>query len=318
MSLEMVLNELSCVPAPDIPTARQRMTLLIGMLQAAVRCGVRRQLRTCSEPAHVLLANDYPIWRWQSDEAVEREERTWFRSVATQCPLQAGLDGQAVNDQILRCEHRCNGATASGLGMAHLLEGLGVSFHCDPYWRYPRITVEQTLINDDLTLETMPVDVRHGCEEAHVRSNIDWIRTRLADAVEDGEQLWRERTRRFPGLVFAGRSERQLRDMNGGETHFVQVYRHLFVLSTCFASWDGGAWNLDGVKWSPESQQTLDHATYGPMRVFVCSDGIERKFTYHTKLIGANVRIYFRPHGPRRAEVVYIGKHIPSVEHPTV
>lgn len=72
---------------------------------------------------------------------------------------------------------------------------------------------------------------------------------------------------------------------------------------------------------SGESSSTLTHGVYGPMRDFVCPDGVERRFSNHLKLFSNNWRIYYwearADDGGGRAFIGYVGEHLPTVRYRT-
>jgi hypothetical protein len=91
MDLEMVFNELSArTLAPDISTARQWMSELISTMREAKGCGLKG-LRTQTDFHDMVLAENYPLSRWRNDNEVNREERTFLRTLATKTPLSVDI-----------------------------------------------------------------------------------------------------------------------------------------------------------------------------------------------------------------------------------
>jgi hypothetical protein len=86
MDLEMVFNELSArTLAPDISIAQQWMSVLISTIREAKGCG-RKGIRTQADFHAMMLAENYPLSRWRNDNEVNREERTFLRTLATKTP----------------------------------------------------------------------------------------------------------------------------------------------------------------------------------------------------------------------------------------
>jgi hypothetical protein len=86
MDLEMVFNELSARNlAPDISTAQQWMSELISTMREAKSCGLKG-IRTKEDFNSMVLAENYPLSRWRNDNEVNRDERTFLRTLATKTP----------------------------------------------------------------------------------------------------------------------------------------------------------------------------------------------------------------------------------------
>ena len=69
-----------------------------------------------------------------------------------------------------------------------------------------------------------------------------------------------------------------------------------------------------GVSASLESPTTL--VRYGYQREFACPDGEKRLFSWHTKQLGANVRIHFLPEYITDSILIgYIGPHLDTYKY---
>src|SRR5215510_10954335 len=113
MDLEMVLNELSLhSPAPDVHIARQRMSTLLRTVRIAIQNGANRVWRTHENFYSESLANGYSIANWCNDSNVDREERRYFRSLATKAPYWVDLLGA---DDVYLSEFQYDGIQAHGL-----------------------------------------------------------------------------------------------------------------------------------------------------------------------------------------------------------
>ncbi len=83
----MVLNELSLRPlANDVQGARQRMSDLVSTIAAATKLGVGRVLRTHRDFNSEEIAPGYPVAKWRNDHEVDREARSFFRTLTSKAP----------------------------------------------------------------------------------------------------------------------------------------------------------------------------------------------------------------------------------------
>jgi len=131
MDLEMVFNELSArTLAPDISTARQWMSELISTMREAQRCGLKG-LRTQTDFHDMVLAENYPLPRWRNDNEVNREERTFLRTLATKAPLSVDIPDREIKIKVENsgCELSLQGIQAEGFKVSYYLETLAISLN---------------------------------------------------------------------------------------------------------------------------------------------------------------------------------------------
>jgi len=163
MDVEMVFNELSAVPAPDIHTARQRMSMFIGVTALATgKFGVKRVLRIAEK--NIMLAEEYPLEKWRNDHTVNRDERRQFDLLQTKYPPLTGFEDTDIEDQYITTDFHYKNKRADGLGIAYLLDALALSFQSDSDWNTSQIRLDGSQI------------VHHACHSVHVRENADWLR----------------------------------------------------------------------------------------------------------------------------------------------
>ena len=131
MDLEMVFNELSArTLAPDISTARQWMSELISTMREAKGCGLKA-MRTKEDFWAIILAENYPLSCWLIDPEVNKDDRTFLRTLATKTPLSVDItDVKVKTIQDSDCElGSLQGAQAQGFKVAYYLETLAISFN---------------------------------------------------------------------------------------------------------------------------------------------------------------------------------------------
>lgn len=315
--MEIAVNELSACGAYNSPQeARAGMRRFIDVSRAVFRLGAERTLRTTSDFMGRELARDYPVARWLNDGVVDREERLFFKVIATKPPFLDDLMAQAEERQGTVLEFEFDEIRALGLGMAYLWDAPAVSLDGDERFRRDMVAVSSRSFGNTEVLLEEEVEVCCLSRLPQVESRKGWIASRIQREVKTGEDLYRRREVLLPNLLFSDDAPRQLCDLNGRESFFQQVCRHLFVLNEYVGGWYGGAFSMAGIAWSEESEETLHHPEYGPMRRFACPDGNEQTFSLHTKPSGGNVRIHFFPiREKQQAFVAYIGPHLPTVTH---
>lgn len=142
----------------------------------------------------------------------------------------------------------------------------------------------------------------------------------LDAAVANGRALLERSPELFPALAFGPEAERAIRELTGNEVSFRQLVRHLRALSRTARAWPGDRpFAPQGVSWSEESEVTLTHGHYGPMRDFAVAPGfIVGRWSAHTKMTGdGGRRLYFRAQqsdGAMRVAIGYVGPHLPTVK----
>lgn len=312
----MVLNELSLQPmAQDRWHARARMEALVRTLRAAVGAGAERALRMVAPLDGVALALDYSVPQWRNDEAVERELRQYFRSLALRAPILADPDPPATQEAAERSEFKYEGVVALGLGSAFLLPALALSLGSDERWKASRLSLGWERLDEDGSLLSESVEARHASKPEHVSEHSEWL-VEIDLPIQSGLDLWQRREELFPALGFCSEVERQLGVIGRGPL-IESLAKRLQQLDAFFRRWNGGAFDgraLPG-KIHPESLVTLQR--YPEDRSFRCPDGVVRLFSWHMRVPPGSWRLYFHPDpGSRRAFIGYLGPHLQTVDHP--
>jgi hypothetical protein len=317
--MDIMLNELSYVsPAATRSDAIVHMALLLQTIRALTAVGVQRTLRTVRHLVSTGLAPGYLIAQWMNDDAVDREERRYFKTIAAKAPFLDDLLRSASETRMTEFDFRFRGQTAIGLAVAYLLDGPAVSFRTVEEFRVDPLLVALHSLGNDGNFSEGEVPVCNLHDPEQVANRRTWIASRIEaergaqQAMTDGSQLWRNRLLRWSHLEFCPAVEGQVSILNGTEEYFRQVIRHLDLIEAAVNGWDHGRFPLKGVVWSYESQSTMNQPALASMRDFVFEDGVKRRCEPHTKMLGANMRIHFCPDLPsRKAFIGYIGGHLP-------
>src|SRR6476469_699386 len=312
MDLEMVFNELSArTLAPDISTARQWMSELIRTMVAAKGCGLKG-IRIQADVHAMILAESYPLSRWRNDPEVNKDERTFLRTLATKTPLSVDIPDIEIKIKVEDpgCELSLQGIQSESFKVAFYLETLVISLHSELLWNASRINLDLIEIDENGELIEESVEVLHASQKNHVLEHADWIKKRQQTAVVDGWELWNRRAELFSSLEFCDRVSQQIESLVDPKM-LRQVVRKLFELDELSKSWTDGALNLDNLpsKASPESESRLKQLR--EQLNIQCLDGKKRIFSLHIRMTPGAWRLHFCTElGPGKIIIGYIGPKI--------
>ncbi|MEZ2247644.1 hypothetical protein [Microcoleus sp.] len=312
MDLEMVFNELSArTLAPDISIARQWMSELIRTMVAAKGCGLKG-IRTQADFHTMVLAENYPLSRWRNDNEVNREERTFLRTLATKAPLSVDIPNLEIKIKVENpdCEFSLEGSQAEGFKVAYYLETLAISLNSESLWNRSRLNLELIQIDDNEDLIEESVEVLHASQKNHVIQHADWIKKRQQTGVADGLELWNRRSELFSSLEFCDRTSDQIQSLIDPKM-LRQVVRKLLELDALSKNWTDGAVDLEKLpsKVSPESESRLKQ--FREQLNIKCLDGKKRIFSLHIRMTPGAWRLHFCTElGPGKIIIGYIGPKI--------
>jgi len=316
MSVEIVFNELSAAtPATHSSIGSRWMETLIRTVKSAVEGGCSRSIRTCIPFKEILLARDYPIVKWLNDPAIDRERSRYFLALATRHP--ALIDLPEKDNESLGYEFYFNGENCKGLGVAHIIDGLAVSFPSDKRWDTHQIQISKHFIEND-SIEEECVSIHHASTPEHIGLLRQAISNLLLIDITNGNDLWRRRGELFPALTFCDNIAGVLQAMGLGDPHLMQIRKKLFELDRYARGWITGPYDRNQIpfKVTPEHKATKEQ--YAAERTFQAPGGQYHIFEEHGRITPGNWRIYFDPSvGPGRILVGYIGKKPPSAAFPS-
>jgi len=311
MDLEIVLNELSLqTPVSDQQKARQLMSDLIRTIRKATASGVKRVLRTSEDINTIELAPGYPVARWRNDKEVNREERSFFRTLTSKAPFWTDVAEDIKNDfDLSQVWHQ--GKEAGGLGFAVVIDALTVSLISETCWDCSRLELEMRRLDENEDLIDERLEIVHASRSNHVQEHAEWITNRIRTAVLDGSELWNRRKELFPSLEFCENVGKQIQSLSIGNPMLRQVVKRLFELEDYSKSWTSGSFNSNNLKSkaTPESETRLQQLR--KKFTFVCPDGNERIFSFHVRMTPGAWRLHFSVDlGPGKIIIGYIGSKI--------
>ncbi|MBD2343749.1 hypothetical protein [Anabaena subtropica] len=319
MELDLILNELSLQNiAPNERIAQQWMSELIKTIKAFTAQGIKVNLRSQEKFNTIMLAPNYPVGRWFND--ADQRERGFIKALATKAPLSIDLgnsDIQDIENNTGLSEFYYEGKLAIGLGIAHLLDTIAVSFNSDECWNCSNIEIDTIQLNEDEEIVHEILEILHSSYGYHVNEHKEWIQKRIHEIVIDGEDIWNRKEELFPNLDFCEVVYKQLKNIRTRQLELQPVLKVLRELQQCTENWKTGLFDVKShaLDESRESEPTLNK--YKNERMFLCPDGEKRLFDRHIKLRFCNWRIHFFPKEPGKVIIGYIGRHLPTVKYKT-
>lgn len=320
--MEPVLDETSLVPCPMLAPAT-RIAALSNVLKAFDRVGMPRALRSVSDAADRDISQGRGLRSWCFERGPNRDAGLFVASRLARQPFIDGPDGLMARAEGRRVlETQANSNLVYGLGLG-ALEGRPVASLASgamPTGRQVHVQV--------LDASTDPIAVTDVAVFAYARSdevaaNALALQGLVDAAISNGQVLLDILADAFPHLRVGPRAWESFAALSGSEPVFRQLIRHLRALNSAAEGWAVGTpYRPEGITFSQESDQTLSHGRFGPIRDFPAPEGFEyERWSLHTKLTGgAGARMYFR--AVRTAEmksvlIGYFGAHLPCVLHPT-
>ena len=320
--MEPALDETSLVPCPDWSPAI-RIAALSTVLKEFDHVGLPRVLRSVCDAADRDIGQGRGLRSWCFERGANRDAGLLVASRLARQPFIDGPEGlmaRAEGQQIL--ETQVNGNLVHGLGLA-ALEGRPVATLASGATPTGRQVTVQVLdaSTDPMALTDVPVYVyARGTE---VAADAPLIQGLMDGAISNGQVLLDRLADAFPHLRAGPRAAESFAALSGSEPVFRQLIRHLRALNAAADAWaPGGAYRPEGITYSQESDQTLSHGKFGPIRDFPAPTGFRHeRWSLHTKLTGgAGARLYFRAVRTDNSKAVligYFGAHLPCVLHPT-
>jgi hypothetical protein len=317
MEIEMVFNELSADNLNnDKFQARDLMYELVMTLQASTKAGVSRIFRTRDDMNSIELAPEYSIAKWRNDPDVERELKSFLRSLNNRSPYCDNTIA-AIKAQFDLADASFNGQKSEGLRFAAITQSIAISLASSPEWDKSILLLDLEEIEPDGEIIPSIIEIKHASSTRHIEEITPWIKEQISSDIEDGSQLWLERSKLFDRIEFCDCVEKQLTDILAGDPKLIHIVNIFSTLNQKCQSWNAGSLSLEGLDESGESESTMNNSNFRKKRTFRCPDGQERVFERHIKLKVFNWRIHFLAESPGRVIIGYVGTHLPTTKYPT-
>jgi len=314
MPVEMVFNELSLRhPFGSKHDARRQMKDLIDTMRTATSHGVKPRLCTVNNFDSLVLSVGYLMFHWRNDREVEREERSFLRT------LQSKGDPPLPDVANPSIESNYLGTRSIGLEYAVLFEALAISLQSEDKWNSDRLPISVTEIDEGGAFTDSQVEIHHASSSNHVLQHVNWISERNRINISSGSDLVKRRDELIPHLMLCNSAAKQLAALRNGDVMLRPVIKRLFEMDSYCRSWQNVPFSSENFpcNTSPESEATLQQ--FGSERTFTCPDGQQRIFSWHIRLTPQSWRIYFIPKETHEIGqfgtliIGYIGRHLRTV-----
>jgi hypothetical protein len=287
------------------------MPRFVEAVRTASRAGLRPSLRMLNDIHAELIAPDYPIARWRNDLAVDREIRTYFRSISAKVPLL--IDLPEIQDLSREYEFRFDGVVAQGLGVTYLISGLAISVETQEAWRGPAVEIDCSGFDSHGDITDTRVSVKHAGSGEWAAAHHEWIRSQIMEDVKNGQELWARRNDLFPHLVFCNSVMNQLIEIDHLDALFRFVLRRLAELNTYCTNWAEGGFMSTQLPFKAVQESGPTLTQYGDERRILCPDGEYRVFSWHCRL-SLSKRLHFFPEPANHSITIgYVGPHLRTV-----
>jgi hypothetical protein len=291
MAVIAFLNELS-QPSDNTPSDAAQATMPeFARVVGAIR--KRRPDLTLQLPEPLKawrLGENYSFVRFLSDGRTKEEAQLILTTVA-RSPLRFGLDPTRAKDNGVEYEH--GGRVAEGLGLAHIFEGLAVSFKAEA-WLTPRIDLGRQFLTEDeqgeIKLQKDDVQVIHASSTSHVAEHHAWLETTGKPHFASYQDFVAERPGRLPNLKFLDRALKQIEAIKPGTATWKSIFERLDELQAAVIEWDPAS--APQPAW--RSYVTGEGETRQRLCYFNDLDGTSRCFDEHARFTPGAGRIHFR------------------------
>ena len=262
---------------------------------------------------------------WCGDKGLASRNRDAVRLVARRLSKQPYIDGvdgllhRAQTD--FAVEARLQDQPVLGLAVAALNDGVGLGLGSAIRGNGGLVSIALLMLDEEgeRREEVSSIYVITRDDTESLRSEIV---QKLDSSFRTGQELLERADQVFVHLRLGPTALEQIATLTGNEHYFPQLVRHLRVLNQSAIDWNGGKFDPREITSSGESRVTLNHARYGPLRDFPAPEGFaQRRWSFHTKMMGANKRLYYDFESSATASSVvligYFGPHLGTVKHPT-
>jgi hypothetical protein len=128
--------------------ARGAMDNFIATIKACRTVGIGGTFRIPEGFHTSALAPDYPIARWLNDQTVSKEKKLFIGALAIKTPYLEGLLGTPEANGFDEAEFQFDGSQADGLGVAYILDAVGISLSVLPPWHEALVKITHRTLNE--------------------------------------------------------------------------------------------------------------------------------------------------------------------------
>jgi len=319
-----IFNELS-TPFASIYQAKSDLAIFVHTCSKARSLGLQN-LHLHADIGKNLyelpIAPNYTVSQWLQES--EEDLKNQFRRIMTDSPLLSDNYSEAkekneLSEFTIMLDGKAKSAV--GLGAAHLLDTLCVSFLSKNIWDVDEIkNLNHWYLRTDGSEVNTIITVKHASRPEHLDEHKTWIeqhKQNRKDRLAKTKDLWKQRQDFFPHLILCGEVEKQFKKL-GKSKNFEQIIEILKRLDKYAEDWQDGSYSDQAVRQygldaSGETEFTL--RKYGNQRKFRLPDRTKVLFEKHVKT--GDLRFHFYPdNNTKKVYVGYIGKHLSTISDP--
>jgi hypothetical protein len=223
------------------------------------------------------------------------EESLYLKTVNNRAPLALAAGEAGGRDPDLSEYTIYGGApifagnTAVGLGFAHLLDGLCLSFGTHGFWSEQSLPLDLATLDAVGSILTEQVVARNADSADAVALHAEALLESLKPSIASGTELWERRAVLFPHLKFIPRTRAQIEVMLAGDPALHQAWIKLRGINQAIGVWkiSGGPFPMFPFNVRPES------STRRKLAEFNDEQGNKQIFSEHCDLAPAEGRIHF-------------------------
>ncbi|MBF0539239.1 MAG: hypothetical protein HQL03_13405 [Nitrospirae bacterium] len=305
------INELSFVgQAQNLTQCTELISELIRTIDALRPALIANQVHVSQNLWQKEISPGYTVHKFIYDRNIDQRIITNFQIYV--------ISGPYFETLIENISHQCTiisnnqDVTGSSIAAASHLSGVLTSLQNAPPFDSNHVEVRYC----DETVNKQSLKISNLFDHSAAKGFCAKV---IKDDINSWNGFWNQRNILFPELIFCEAVESQLREVNF-QTNSHLISRHLKCMNDYIKNARSGNINPSnfeemGIEASKESDITLKH--YGNCRTFKCADGVERTFTWHSKL-GLNIRIHFYPPDGETNDftIGYIGTHLRTWKYP--
>ncbi len=315
--MDQIINELSANGGyPDQYAADDGMQQLLSISKQLIAIGFNKIIRTTRSFLTRNLAERYSVFTWATEKTTnprQREFQRYFLTLATKSPFIEDFLAQEEEKRLIEYQHDLE--TAFGVGLAELWGAPVLSFGSDTRFRRDYINATKTIVDEE-SETNQTIQVLNLWESGQLERLRNEIERTSWQVVRNGRKLLAELPNLLTKLRVCDSACKQIERLSGYEQFFPEIVKHLIILNKTMETYTYGSFDPVGINWSVDSALTLQQ--FSDCRTFVCQDGENRTFTYHSKILSANKRIYFFPLPSEGVvHIGYVGEHLPTVRYRT-
>jgi hypothetical protein len=313
-----MFNELSISPLESVSLARNILEIFVKSSIKAKEYGfteIRLNEGSLKSLYQLNLFDDYRIDHWLHDKEVNPDLQDSFRDIISTSPL-IKIEELSDNELYERSEFFKELDDKSfrvfGLGAAFVYGTLSVSLQTHMEWLNSVVSISHYSLDHDGTEITRNIEVKHFSSNDVLVTHKKWIEKEQKESLEKCIDLWINREKYFPNLLFGRELKNQIEKI-GLTKSFDQIFDCLKKLDEIAKTWNSGGFELHKVKSqsmmniSGESASTMQR--FSVERKFQLSNGEKKLFELHIKI--PDFRIYFWPdEKTHEITIGYIGKHL--------